>query len=80
MVWAGLSLGALRELHILDIQTLTTERYADDIFQEYAVPFAHFIGDAFLLLHDNGRPHIAAVVHLFAVNTKSCDLNPIENV
>lgn len=89
MVWAGISLEARTELHFVNGGRITGVRYVEEILQEYVVPFAHFVGPHFMLLHDNARPHTAQVVHqylhevgirLLAIPARSPDLNPIEHV
>ena len=65
------------------------ERYIAEILQDYVVPYPPFIGDNFLLMHDNARPDVARIVteYLQEVNIPqiewpplSPDLNPIEHV
>ena len=55
MVWGGIS----TELHILDGGTLTAVRYITVILESYVVPYVPYIGDSFVLMHDNARPHKA---------------------
>lgn len=91
IVCFGISLRFRTELHILYTgqETLTEERYVDDILQEHVVPFAPLTNNTFLLLHDNARPHSPKIVHQYfeeleiyvlPVPAKSTDLNPIEYV
>src|SRR5678815_3519848 len=89
MVWAGICLGARTALHVVIRGTLTAERYAEDITQEYIAPFASFIGVHFLLLHDNATKYTAQVVQrylqqvgirLLAISARNSDMNPIEHV
>ena len=67
--------------------TLNAASYVSDILEDHAVPFAPFIGENFLLLHDNARPHTARVVNeylneagisLLNFPPRSPDLNLIE--
>lgn len=89
MVWAGVSLEARTELHIINRGSLTAMRYVTDILEEYVMPFAPYIGENFLYLHDNARPHTAGIVNdycqevginLLPLPARSPDLNPIEHV
>lgn len=89
MVWAGISLEAHTELYILPGGSLTAARYIEDILQDFVVPYAGFIGNDFLLMHDNARPHAARITHQYLneVNIPvmewpalSPDVNPIEHV
>nr|CAH7750892.1 unnamed protein product [Callosobruchus chinensis] len=67
MVWAGISLEACTELYIISTGSLIAVRYIDEILQDFVVPYVDFIGNNFILMHDNARPHIA----------RSPDANPI---
>jgi hypothetical protein len=89
MVWGGIGLGARTELVIVDRGTLNADRYITNILQDHVVPFAPHIGDNFILMQDNARPHIARCVTNFLTETgitkmdwpaRSSDMNPIEHV
>lgn len=89
MVWAGISMAAHTELYLVPRGSVTAERYINEILEDYVVPYAPFIGNNFLLMHDNARPHVAGIVreYLHEVNipqmewpSLSPDLNPIEPV
>lgn len=89
MVWAGISMEGRTDLYIVPRGSLTAERYIEEILQDYVVPYAPFIGDNFLFMHDNARPHTAGIVreYLHQVNVPqiewpslSPDMNPIEHV
>lgn len=88
MVWAGISLEARTELCLLQRHSLDAIGYIE-ILQEYVVPFAPFIGEGFLLMQDNARPHTARIVtqYLDEVGIErlpwpalSPDMNPIEHL
>ncbi|GBM04956.1 hypothetical protein AVEN_126103-1 [Araneus ventricosus] len=57
MVWAGISLGGHTDLHVFHGGTLTGVRYWDEILDPYVHPYAGAIGNDFILMDDNARPH-----------------------
>lgn len=88
MVWAGISANAHTDLHFFD-RNMNADVYVKDIITSYVVPYAHFIGENFLFMQDNARPHIARRVLDFFdevdINridwpANSPDLNPIEHL
>ena len=65
------------------------DQYITEILQPHVVPFAPFIGNDFLFMHDNARPHVARVVQEYLEEVeisvmdwpaRSPDLNPIEHL
>lgn len=96
MFWGGISLEAKTELVFItgpnirrQARGLTSQRYIEEVLQEHVVPYGGFIGENFLYMHDNARPHTAAIVrqYLEEVNVpvmewpaRSPDLNPIEHL
>lgn len=95
MVWAGISLEAKTDIVFVvgpdrhNAGGLTAHRYIEEILAEHVVPFAGFIGDNFLFMQDNARPHTARITmdYLRSVNipvmdwpARSPDLNPIEHI
>jgi hypothetical protein len=88
VVWGGIDLEGHTDIHIMISGTVNLDRYIRDILEPYdVVPFAPFIRDEFVLMHDNAKPHVANVVRtdLNQVNiatmnwpARSPDLNPIE--
>ena len=88
MVWAGISIGGRTDLYVIDRGTLTGVRYRDEILNPIVRPFVGAIGDDFILMDDNARPHRAMVVHQYLERetivrmdwpSRSPDLNPIEH-
>lgn len=68
---------------------MTAQRYIGKVLEETVVPFAPFIGDDFLLMQDNARPHVARIVTHYlndvGITTMdwpvhSPDMNPIEHL
>ena len=87
MVWGGISLEAKTDL--VFVERLTADRYITEILEPHVVPFALAIGDGFIFMHDNARPHTARVVREYLADSeisvmdwpaRSPDLNPIEHI
>lgn len=88
MVWAGISLTGRTELVVIN-GSLTAERYIEEILDNHVVPYAPYIGQGFMLMQDNARPHVARVVQQYLAQVEidtmawaanSPDLNPMENL
>ncbi|GFX85701.1 transposable element Tcb1 transposase [Trichonephila clavipes] len=76
-------------LYIIRDGPLTARRYRDEILRPIVVSYAAAIGDDFILMDDNFRPHRANLVEDFLFEERivqmewpacSPDLNPIEHV
>ncbi|GFW56618.1 transposable element Tc3 transposase [Trichonephila clavipes] len=89
LVWAGISLGGHTDLHVFHGGTVTGLRYRDEILDPYVRPYAAAIGNDFILMDDNARPHRAGIVEEYLENhgfermewpARSPDLNPIEHL
>ncbi|GFV65705.1 transposable element Tcb2 transposase [Trichonephila clavipes] len=90
LVWAGISLGGHTDLHVFHGGTVTGLRYRDEILDPYAVrPYAAAIGNDFILMDDNARPHRAGIVEEYLEDhglermeypARSPDLNLIEHL
>ena len=61
MVWGGISYEGRTDLYVINGGTLTALRYRDEILDPIVRPFAGAIGDNFILMQDNARPHTARV-------------------
>ncbi|GFU86593.1 transposable element Tcb2 transposase, partial [Trichonephila clavipes] len=62
LVWAGISLGGHTDLHVFHGGTVTGLRYRDEILDPYVRPYAAAIGNHFILMDDNARPHRARLL------------------
>ncbi|GFX99622.1 transposable element Tc3 transposase [Trichonephila clavipes] len=89
LFWAGISLDGHTELHVFHGGTVTGLRYRDEILDPYVRPYAAAIGNDFILMDDNARPHRAQIVEEYLEDhglermewpARSPDLNPIEHL
>lgn len=88
MVWGGISLDGSTDLYVIRNGSLNALRYRDEILDPIVRPFAGAIGDDFILMDDNARPHRARIVNDYLARESivrmewpaySPDLNPIEH-
>ncbi|KAJ4426450.1 hypothetical protein ANN_27264 [Periplaneta americana] len=89
MVWAGVCTDARTEFVFVENGRLTADRYINECLADHVVPFGQFVGDNFVLMHDNAQPHIAHAVgdylqevgiHVLPWPARSPDMNPNEHV
>ncbi|KAJ8716482.1 hypothetical protein PYW07_003109 [Mythimna separata] len=68
---------------------LTAARYVEGILEDHVRPLASLLGEDFILMHDNARPHVARTVRDYMGDVgitamewpaRSPDINPIEHV
>ncbi|GFW45590.1 transposable element Tcb2 transposase [Trichonephila clavipes] len=65
LVYGGISIDGRTGLFIIRDGPLTARRYRDEILRPIVVPYAAAIGDDFILMGDNCRPHRANLVEDF---------------
>ncbi|GFU61233.1 transposable element Tcb2 transposase [Trichonephila clavipes] len=65
LVYGVISIDGRTYLYIIRDVPLTARRYKDDILIYFVVPYAAAIGDDFILMDDNCRPHRANLVEDF---------------
>ncbi|XP_039750828.1 uncharacterized protein LOC120627055 [Pararge aegeria] len=89
VAYGGGGLGARTDLVVIVRGSLTADRYIREVLEENVVPFAPYIGDDFVFMQDNARPHTARVTQAYLndINitvmewpARSPDKNPIEHV
>lgn len=89
MFWGGICYDNRTELVPIRPRSMNADFYLENIIVEHVMPFAFFVGDNFLFMQDNARPHVARQVldYLHQVDIpymewppKSPDLNPIEHL
>ncbi|GFS66963.1 transposable element Tcb2 transposase [Trichonephila clavipes] len=64
-LYGGISIDGRTDLYIIRDGPLTARRYRDEILRPIVVPYAAAIGDEFILMNDNCRPHRANLVEGF---------------
>ncbi|GFS68776.1 transposable element Tcb1 transposase [Trichonephila clavipes] len=88
LVWGGIILGSRTDLHVQSV-TMTGHIYRDVILEQHVRLFRGAMGDEFLFMDDNARPHRANIVDECLQSEDitrmdwpaySPDLNPIEHV
>ncbi|GFS96114.1 transposable element Tcb2 transposase [Trichonephila clavipes] len=89
LVYGGISIDGRTDLYIIRDGPLTARRYRDEILRPIVVPYAAEIGDDFILMDGNCRPHHANLVEDFLFeegivrmewSACSSDMNPTEHV
>ncbi|GFW88596.1 transposable element Tcb1 transposase [Trichonephila clavipes] len=89
LVYGGISIDGRTDLFIIRDGPLTARRYREEILRPIVVPYAAAIGDDFILMDDNCRPHRANLVEDFLyeegivrMEWPACspDMNPVDHV
>ncbi|GFX67257.1 transposable element Tcb2 transposase [Trichonephila clavipes] len=65
LVYGGISIDGRTDLYIIRDGPLTARRYRDEILRPIVVPYAATIGDNFIFMDENCRPHRANLVEDF---------------
>lgn len=88
MVWGGISIGGRTDLVLLQ-GNMTAQVYVNQIILPVVVPYAGAVGENFLLMQDNARPHVAQItinvleqqqISLLEWPAQSPDMNPLEHL
>ncbi|GFT03404.1 transposable element Tcb2 transposase [Trichonephila clavipes] len=89
LVYGGISIDGRTDPYIIRDGPPTVRQYRDEILRPIVVPYAAAIGDDFILMDDNCRPHRGNLVEDFhfeegivRMEWSACspDMNPIEHV
>ncbi|GFT34458.1 transposable element Tcb2 transposase [Trichonephila clavipes] len=75
LVYGGISIDGRTDIYIMRDGPLTARRYRDEILRPIVVPYATAIGDDFILMDDNCRPHHANLVEDFLSRKESYEWN-----
>ncbi|GFY14331.1 transposable element Tcb1 transposase [Trichonephila clavipes] len=89
LVWGGIMLNGIIELHIFDRESVTGDRYCEEVLLPHVRLFRGAIGRDFIFMVDNAPPHRNIAVQEMLEGeditrmdwlTYSRDFNPIEHV
>ena len=64
MMWGGISSHGKTEL-VPVAGRLTAQRYVDEVLEPHVIPYAAAMGDDFIFMDDNARPHRSQAVDQF---------------
>jgi hypothetical protein len=71
MVWSAISVQGRTELVCLRGARMTAVRYITDILDPHVIPYGLFIGQNFVYMHDNARPHTVRIVQEYLRETET---------
>ncbi|GFY11440.1 transposable element Tc3 transposase [Trichonephila clavipes] len=89
MVWAGIMMDGLTDLHFFDTRSVTAQRYRDEVLEPYVPLFRGDVGPEFIFMDDNAPCPRAVLIDDFLETeniqrmswpANSPDLNAIEHV
>lgn len=87
--WAGINLESRTELFLVERVTVNARSYITDILVPHVIPYAGFVSNRLMLMHDNARAYVAICVRQYLQEVKipfmeelacSLDLYPIEHL
>ena len=65
MNWKGINVNGKTDLYAIENGTLTALRYCNEIHDQFVRPYAGSIGQKFILMDDNVRPHHAHITNAY---------------
>ena len=86
MVWI---ISQTFKCYVVVDSTMTAQRYRDEVLDPIVRPYAGAVGERFILMHDNARPHTARIsttyldqqrIEVMDWPSRYPDLNPIEHL
>ena len=89
LVWGGIMRGNKTRFKIVINGNINAQTYINDVLALKALPYIQFHGPNVTFMHDDARPHSAAITRQFLATNNvnvldwpanSPDLNPIEQV
>ena len=64
-IWKGINVNGKTDLNAIENETLTALRYCNEILYQFVRPYAGSIGQEFILMDYNVRPHRAHVTNAY---------------
>ncbi|GFW89758.1 transposable element Tcb2 transposase [Trichonephila clavipes] len=89
MVWADIMMDVCTDFHFFDTESVTAQRYIDEVLEPYVRLFRGAVGPNFIFMDYNVPCHRAVLIDNFLETeniqcmswpANSPDLNPIEHV
>ncbi|GFX52802.1 transposable element Tc3 transposase [Trichonephila clavipes] len=89
MVWADIMMDGRTDLHFFDTESVTAQKYRDEVLEPYVRLFRGAVGPDFIFMDDNAACHRAVLIDDFleteniqrmSWSANSPDLNPIVHV